>query len=200
MKLVDHLLERTAIYSLWQAPFAAAKVAPMLAHNDLRQVRRVLDAGCGPGTNTHLFPDADYLGIDINPRYIQAARRKQRRQFVIADVSTYKDDENKLFDFILINSFLHHLDVSSTRQVLSRLRTLLTEDGHMHIMELVSPGGHSVAQLLADWDRGRHARPLGEWRDILGEYLDVVVFQPYALKALGTTLWNMVYCKGRAKP
>jgi hypothetical protein len=44
MSLVDYLLEQTAVYRLWQAPFAAAKLAPMLAHNDIGSVRRVLGA------------------------------------------------------------------------------------------------------------------------------------------------------------
>lgn len=43
MSLADYLLEKTAVYSLWQAPFAAAKLAPMLAHNDMGSARRVLD-------------------------------------------------------------------------------------------------------------------------------------------------------------
>jgi SAM-dependent methyltransferase len=109
MTLMTQLLERTMIYSLWQAPFAADKLAPLLAHNDLREVRRVLDVGCGPGTNTRLFAHADYLGIDINQDYIENARRKYKRPFVAADVTTYDDNTLGTFDFILINSFLHHL-------------------------------------------------------------------------------------------
>ena len=55
--IMTYLLEQTPVYSLWQAPFAAEKLAPLLAHNDLGRVRRVLDVGCGPGMNTHLFKD-----------------------------------------------------------------------------------------------------------------------------------------------
>jgi hypothetical protein len=44
MSFVDYLLEQTAVYRLWQAPFAAAKLAPMLAHNDIGSARRVLGA------------------------------------------------------------------------------------------------------------------------------------------------------------
>ena len=41
MSLVNYLLEQTAVYRLWQAPFAAAKLEPMLAHNDIGSVWRV---------------------------------------------------------------------------------------------------------------------------------------------------------------
>ena len=194
-----YLLEQTFVYSLWQAPFAAEKLAPVLAHNDLARVRRVLDVGCGPGTNTHLFKHADYLGIDLNSDYLQSARRKHNRSFVAADVTTYDDTAAGKFDFILVNSFLHHVNDTDADKVLSRLATWLTPDGHIHIIEVVSPGDRSIAQLLANWDRGAYTRPLKNWRDLFGRYLRIVTFRPYAMKILGTTFWNMVYCKGSAK-
>jgi SAM-dependent methyltransferase len=199
MSLVTYLLEQTPIYSRWQAPFAAQKLEPVVRHSDLRQVRRVLDVGCGPGTNTALFAHVDYLGIDINADYVNSARRKHKRQFVVADVTTYDDSATGKFDFILINSFLHHIDDADSHKILSRLATWLTPDGHFHILELVLPGDRSLAQQIANWDRGKYARPLSDWRTLFEKHMDVVVFEPYPLKLAGTTLWNMVYCKGRAK-
>jgi hypothetical protein len=43
--LIARLLEQAPVYSLWQAPFVGDKFAPVLAHNDLAQVHRVLDVG-----------------------------------------------------------------------------------------------------------------------------------------------------------
>ena len=200
MSLLNYLLEQTPVYSLWQAPFAAEKLAPVLAHNDIGKARRVLDVGCGPGTNTHLFGHADYLGIDINPGYIEHARRKHNRRYVVADVTMYEEAAGGDFDFILINSFLHHIDTPSAHKILERLRAWLSPDGHMHILELVAPGDRSIAQLFASCDRGKHPRPLAEWRELFEAHLDIVVFEPYTLRALGIGLWNMVYCKGKAKP
>ena len=199
MSLVNYLLEQTVVYSLWQAPFAAAKLAPVLAHNDIGSARRVLDVGCGPATNTHLFAHADYLGIDVNPDYVKHARRKHNRHFVVADATTYDDPAGASFDFILVNSFLHHMDTPATNKILNRLQSWLSLDGHVHLLELVSPEGRSIAQLLANWDRGKYLRPLAAWRELFDQHLDVVVFEPYPLGVLGATLWNMVYCKGRAK-
>lgn len=200
MSLVTYLLEQTPVYSLWQAPFAADKLAPLLGHNDLREVRRVLDVGCGPGTNTPLFAHTDYLGIDINEDYIAHARRKHKRTFVAADVTKYNDGTGaEKFDFILINSFLHHIDDTDCHKVLSHLTTRLSQDGHLHILELVMPGDRSFAQLLASWDRGEYPRPLDRWRALFEEHVEISIFEPYPLKLLGATLWNMIYCKGRAK-
>jgi SAM-dependent methyltransferase len=199
MSLVRYLLEQTPVYTLWQAPFAADKLAPVLRHNDLRRVRRVLDVGCGPGTNTPVFAEADYLGVDINPGYIKSARRKHNRRFEVVDVTTEGGVSGEKFDFILLNSFLHHLADIDAHNVLSRLATQLTPDGYLHILELVSPGDRSIAQLMANWDRGKFTRLLGDWRSLFEEYLEIAVLECNAMKLAGATLWNMVYCKGKAK-
>jgi SAM-dependent methyltransferase len=196
MSFVNYLLEQTVVYSLWQAPFAAEKIAPVLRHNDLRTVRRVLDVGCGPGTSTKYFAESDYLGIDINPRYIESARRKHNRAFIAADVTTYEDDGAGKFDFILVNSFLHHICDADAHKVLSRLNRWLAPGGHLHIVELISPGDHSFAQLLANWDRGKYLRRLDKWREMFETHMSVVVFEPYPIKLAGSTLWNLIYCKG----
>ena len=204
MSLSSRIMENTLAYRLWQAPFAEQKLAPVFAHNaGLRDVRRVLDVGCGPGTNTHHFAHADYLGVDYNPGYIADARRRHGRDFVVADITQYDVAPDQRFDFVLVNSFLHHVDDASVRRILAHLATLLTDDGHVHALELVMPEpgerGASMARRMARWDRGDHARPLAEWRRLFEESFEPVVFEPNPLRGLGVTLWSMVYFKGRAR-
>ncbi len=122
-----------------------------------------------------------------------------QREFVAADVTTYEVPPDKRFDFILINSFLHHLDTPDITRILTHLRRLLTDDGHIHILELVMPPEPSVARFLARHDRGHFARPLEQWRTLLAGLLNPVVAEPYPLRGAGLTLWNMLYFKGRAK-
>jgi hypothetical protein len=75
----------------------------------------------------------------------------------------------------------------------------LTDDGHVHILDLVLPIRPSVSRLLARADRGDYPRPLEQWRELFTAVFDPVVFEPYPLGAAGVTLWNMVYFKGRAR-
>ena len=192
-------MENTLAYRVWQAPFAEQKLAPLFAHNDLSRVRRVLDVGCGPGTNTHHFAGSDYLGIDFNPAYIESARRRHQREFLVADVTKYQVPSHERFDLILANSLFHHIDTANTRRILAHLATLLSDDGHVHIFDLVLPEGPSVSRFLARADRGDYPRPLEEWREIFTESFEPVVFEPYSLGAAGMTLWNMIYFKGRAR-
>src|SRR5206468_6323559 len=96
MRLGAAALEHTLAYRLWQAPFADKKLAPLFAHQDLRSVRRVLDVGCGPGTNTRHFERTGYLGVDINESYIADARRRYGRDFLVADVTSTPDFDGRL--------------------------------------------------------------------------------------------------------
>jgi SAM-dependent methyltransferase len=195
--MIKRLLEHSSVYSLWQRPFALRKFEPILRHNRMDAVRRVLDVGCGPGTNTPFFEHADYLGIDWNPRYVEAARRRHRRQFITADVTEYRVEAGERFDFILLNSLLHHIDTDGTERLLRHLSDLLADDGHIHILDLVLPEGDGISRRLAEWDRGDYPRPLDSWRELFEAAFKPVVFEPYGLRTGGIVLWNMVYFKGR---
>ena len=199
MKGYARVMENTLAYRLWQAPFAERKLAPLFAHTDVAAVRRVLDVGCGPGTNAEHFAHADYLGIDFNPAYIASARRRYGREFIVADVTTYEVAPHERFDLILANSLFHHIDDDNTRRILARLPALLSPDGFVHILDLVLPPHPSAARLLALADRGEHPRPLDSWRALFTEAFEPVVFEPYPLGIAGLELWSMVYFKGRAR-
>jgi SAM-dependent methyltransferase len=196
MKILTTILEHSSVYRLWQSPFAAAKFAPVVTENDLATVRRVLDVGCGPGTNAGHFVHAEYLGVDWNPRYVEAARKRHSGTFTVADVTRYHVEASDRFDFILVNSLLHHLDDESTGRLLKHLSQLLADDGHVHILELVRPTKGIIAARLAGWDRGSFARSLEHWQSLLESTFDPVLIQPYSVGVYGIALWNMVYFKG----
>lgn len=198
-KSFARITEIPLAYRILQAPFAERKLAPLYAHTDVARARRVLDVGCGPGTNTAHFAGSDYLGIDISPAYIATARRRHGREFVVADVTSYRIAPNERFDLILANSLFHHIDTDNARRILEHLATLLSDDGHVHIADLVLPERPSISRLLALADRGDYPRPLDEWRELFTSAFEPVVFEPYSLGVGGVTLWNMVFFKGHAR-
>jgi SAM-dependent methyltransferase len=200
VSLIDLILRQPLAYRLWMAPFAAAKLQPVLRHNDLRSVKRVLDVGCGPGTNAPWFAHADYVGVDLNERYVSDARQRYGRTFVAADVRGNDFPVGDGFDCILVNSLLHHLDDRASRTLLDRLNELLTADGHVHILELVMPEQLSVARALAHADRGDYPRPLGDWKRLFGEVFAQDLLEPYPVNGGPVTLWQMVYFKGHRAP
>ena len=199
MAVIASILERAAVYRAWQAPFAEQKFAPILEKDDLSNVRRVLDVACGPGTNSRHFTHVDYLGIDVNENYIRDARQKYGRDFMAVDARHLDSVCKEPFDFILVNSFLHHLNTKDVFDVLLSLDERLAPDGHIHMLEPILPEDRSVAWFLARWDRGHFIRRLPEWQSLFAKIFAQVLFEPYTIKAMGTVLWNMVYFKGKRK-
>lgn len=195
----DRLMETSLVYRLWQGPFANQKLAPVRDHADLREARRVLDLACGPGTNAHHFVPSSYTGVDINRAYIERARDRHAGRFLVADGTAPDLLPGEGFDFILVNSFLHHLPTDVVGKTLRRVNELMSDDGHVHILDLVLPPGRSVARLLARADRGNYARPLAEWRELLERFFEPVLLEPFALTAAGIPLWNMFYFKGKKR-
>ena len=192
----DRLLELPGVYAAWQAPFAARKFAPVEKRLRERTIRRVLDVGCGTGTNASRFKDVDYVGIDINERYLDMARARFRGSFIKADLTIADLTPLGAFDTILVNSFLHHVDDREVKQILTQLTSMLAPEGRVHILELVLPTRKSVAWMMARLDRGKHARPLDQWCELFSAAFEPVVIEPYFL---GGRLWSMVYFQGRAK-
>jgi SAM-dependent methyltransferase len=193
------ILVHPRAYLFWQGKFAEQKLSHVSAHSDMSTIRTVLDVGCGPGTNTHHFSSAGYLGVDVNPAYIEYARKHHRREFLVADVCQYSAEPGKKYDFVLVNSFLHHIDLANTKRILSHLSTLLTDDGHVHIIELVMPKQGFLPRRLSLLDRGKYVRPLQEWKEIFSEAFEPVVFEPFWLTRMGINFWQMVYFKGKAR-
>lgn len=192
----ERLLEHPAVYSAWQAPFAAQKFAPVEKWLRGHTVRRVLDVGCGAGTNAQHFSGVDYVGVDVNERYLQAARARFRGQFVQADLTSADLSSLGTFDMILANSFLHHVNDADVERILAQLVRRLAPDGSIHILDLVLPARKSLAWMMARLDRGEYARPVERWRALFGAAFDPIVFEPYFF---GGGLWSMVYFQGRAK-
>jgi SAM-dependent methyltransferase len=193
--VVDRMLEHPAVYALWQAPFANRKFAPIERRIEGQAFRRILDVGCGPGTNAARFDRAEYVGVDINDDYLAIARSRYRGRFVQADLATADLSMLGTFDLILVNSFLHHLDDDAVHRVLSQLERLLDPVGAVHILELVLPAESSITRIMAKLDRGRYARPLRAWRDLFEAHFVRQTIEPYTLGRL----WAMVYFQGRAR-
>lgn len=195
----DSLLERAWVYRLWQAPFAERKLLPFLRHSDITRVRRVLDVGCGPGTNARHFSHAEYVGVDINPDYIAQAERRHVGRFLVGDVGDPSVLPDERFDLVFANSLMHHLPDDVVDRLLARMAALATADGHVHILDLILPAEASVARFLARADRGDYARPVEVWRQLFTRHLEEVHSEVYPLGVPGVPMWWMFHFVGKRR-
>lgn len=77
-----------------------------------REVTSILDVGCAAGSLIEVFHhfgcNADYLGIDIAPENIDAARLLYpKHQFEVADAATYQTDRR--FDLVYCAGTMFHI-------------------------------------------------------------------------------------------
>jgi SAM-dependent methyltransferase len=198
-RATDRLLELPLVYQTWQAPFVSAKLKPFLARVDLGQTRRVLDIGCGPGTNAPVFAGCEYVGIDINPEYIRVASSRYPGRWVVGDVNDETIFPDDRFDCVFANSLMHHLDDAAVSRLLRRMAALTAPGGKVHVLDLVLPPHASAGRMLARLDRGRFARPIDRWRSLFTESLHEEHFEPYAFGFPFVPLWKMIYFVGVPK-
>ncbi len=193
---IDWVMEQPWVYRLWQAPFAESKFSPVQRQLNGRIVRRVLDVGCGPGTNASRFLGTEYVGLDINEQYLKVGRARHQGQFIHADLATADLSHLGRFDTILVNSFLHHLPDDAVERVLEGTAQLLEPNGRVHILELVLPDTTNLATLMARFDRGRHARSIEAWKALFERHFEPVALEEFVL---GGWLWAMVYFQGGSR-
>lgn len=198
-RLADRAFEHPLVYRVLQAPFHERKLAPFLRRLDQQSATRVLDVGCGPGTNARHFCSVQYTGVDINPEYIANAKRRFPGRFLVGDVTDPAMLPAEQFDCVLLNSLMHHLDDVAVSGLLGRLGRLLAPGGSIHILDLVLPDHWCAAQMLARLDRGRFARPIAEWQALFERAMHIETLEQYPLGIPGIPgipLWYMVYCAG----
>ena len=194
---MERILEHPAVYAALQAPFIEEKFAVIQRHLQHQRIRRILDVGCGPGINAPLFGDVEYVGIDVNERYLEVARQRYRGRFIQADVRTADLAGLGTFDTVLVNSLLHHLPDKGVRAILRQLRALLEPTGTIHMLELMWPDRGSVVGLVgAAIDRGRYARRIDAWRQLFEEHFETLSLEPHAFKA---GLWAQLYFRGNPR-
>jgi SAM-dependent methyltransferase len=193
--MLERLLSHPRVYRAWQAPFAFKKIAPVLANlPDLRSLS-VLDVGCGPGTNRGHLIARSYVGVDLNPQYIDWAHKRYDGTFIAGDAASALPDD-LTFDVVLLNSLLHHLDDAAAHDVLVEAARRVGPRGRVHILDLIEPDDLSVARLLARLDRGHFARSFANWRRLFDKVFEQQSVTTFRLGLPGVTLWHMIYYQG----
>lgn len=142
---------------------------------------RVLDCGCGTGEFSDLFDPEGYLGVDLHPGYVAAARRRHpRHRFEVADLCTWCW-EGSGFELVLVNGVLHHLDDAAARQVLGTARDVLAPGGTLLVIEDVhEPGSGPLTRLIHGLDHGHHIRDAERWNELVSSVIPIVRAETYA--------------------
>ena len=131
-------------------------------------IGKVLDLGCGVGSLAPLFKRKNYLGIDIDKKSIEFARKKNLRyKFQVADVTDFQFNDK--FDLILIVGVLHHLNNGDVRKTLEGVSNCLKKDGKLIVIEAIPPifKWNLPGQFLRANDNGKFIRLTEEYKSLI---------------------------------
>lgn len=158
---VFRLLEAAGAYELVQGLLRPPRSRRRFAVEILHPERgcRVLDIGCGTGALLDdLPPDVVYVGYDMNPHYVEAARSRHgaRGTFYCARVGDPGAPQpSGEVDLVVAKGLLHHLTDAEAGQLLESAHQALRPGGRLVTLDPARHAGQSLfARLLMACDRG----------------------------------------------
>jgi SAM-dependent methyltransferase len=127
---------------------------------------RVLDVGCGTGEVLAYLPRVSYVGVDISPEYVAAARRRfgGRGEFRCGRAGDLTVAEPGTYDLVMANGLLHHLADDEALALFRLAHSALKPAGRLVTFDGCFVDGQSaVARFLLRRDRGRFVRRRDEY-------------------------------------
>jgi SAM-dependent methyltransferase len=115
------------------------------------QTARVLEIGCGEGTHliamAHHLPDATFVGIDLAPTAIEAAKDRAAKlgldnvTFEVTDAASIPESLGP-FDYIVCHGVFSWVPEEAQQGILQTIRRTLTPHGVAYVSYNVYPGWH----------------------------------------------------------
>ncbi len=127
---------------------------------NIRKNSIVLDCGCGPGTYRNYIDTDKYIGIDINNKHIESAKKKYPEdQFFIEDLLNIESISIDKVDSVIMIGILHHLDDAICKKLFDNLFNKLSIDGEIFTLDPVYiQKQRKIAKYLASKDKGNYVR------------------------------------------
>lgn len=142
---------------------------------NLSEIKSVLDYGCGEGKISEIFENRCYVGVDIDFKFLNFARKKYNKNLVLIEEKL--PFKNNSFDLIVLVSILHHIKKEKVIELLNNISHLLKSSGVLIISEPLSNKGQNYLTkfLMFLEERGREVYFFNEdeIREILAQIFKI---------------------------
>lgn len=182
MKTTSHDQKQTYLYRLLSSPqlykisqnFFGRRKGYRILLNEymlLKEGNSVLDIGCGTADIVDFLPaNINYVGFDINSRYIAYAQAKYKdkdKVKLFCKRVSEADATLEKFDYIISMAVVHHLNDDEAINLYRLGMELLKSEGVMIIIDPTRNNSDSfIAKLLTNNDRGEHIRFPNEYEKL----------------------------------
>ena len=133
---------------------------------------KVLDFGCGIGSNSKLFHHNDYIGVEVDESRVLSSRLKYpKNKFEqIPYISTPSDKipfEDNSFDLVFISLCLHHIDSDTCKLLFKEFSRMLKHNGEIIGIEPCIISKKYFSNVFMNIiDAGDYILPINEYKQI----------------------------------
>lgn len=168
---IKSLLTFPFLYELFISLLGGSKARSTYVNEYIRVLSgyKVLDIGCGPGDILEYMPAIDYVGFDINPKYIDSAVHnfKDRGLFICSKVGEMSVENPGSFDLALATGVLHHLSDNEALDLFMTAKEALKPGGRLVTLDgCFIPDQSKIAHFLIANDRGQFVRTKEEYLNL----------------------------------
>jgi|TARA_Y100000389_G_C17252470_1_gene408817 SAM-dependent methyltransferase len=175
-KYLLNLIQSPILYKLQQS-FGGAndlKREAIESEVDIKNVKTVLDIGCGIGDTSLIFQNLDinYLGIDLNKKRIDYANKNYGNpQTFFKKLSVEHLDKNLSFDLVLCFGLVHHLKDKEISNFLKKISNSNFEFKKIIFLDPVKLSDQSfLATLLHKIDIGQNIKSQEEYDAFFNDF------------------------------
>lgn len=179
---VRKILSIPKVYNFFQALIGANQGRKLFVERDLKPSKalNMLDIGCGTAEVLEFLPlTINYVGFDISPEYIKAARTKFSSRNAIFYNNKFTPDEisnNMKFDLVYCSGLLHHLDDNEVIELFKNIKGVLGEEGRfVSVDPCFTKRQRFIPKFLASLDRGQNVRLVEDLEKIANDIFSNVV-------------------------
>jgi ubiquinone/menaquinone biosynthesis C-methylase UbiE len=132
---------------------------------------KVLDFGCGTGSSSYIFKDANYLGVDVDKERINfATKALPQYKFKVIEENILPV-ESESIDYICIFATLHHIDNKKISEYIKEFKRVLKAGGKIIGIEPVFSNNHKFNNwFMRIFDDGKYIRREEEYASLFGKY------------------------------
>jgi len=197
-KKLYRTLSHHFLYSFFQKIMSGTSFRKRIVNKFITKSNiKVLDIGCGPAEILDSLMEVDYFGYDINPNYINYAKKKYKKKGKFFCKKFTNKDIKKLpkFDHVLLLGILHHLESQEIKKLLKLIKKVLKKEGSIITIDpIFIRKQNRIAEFIIKMDRGNNVRDKKGYIKLVRNYFSKVKSEVYHQKFIPYT-WFVMNCK-----